>query len=498
MDAGTMIRRILVPNRGEIAARIARTCRTMGIETVLAHAEGDVSPQARRLFDELISLGSAEAAQSYLNVGQIIDAARERGADAIHPGYGFLSERASLAQACAEAGLVFIGPSADTIEKMGSKSGSRHLMKTLGVPVVPGYDGDDQQDSTLVAEADRIGFPLLVKASAGGGGKGMKIVRSRDEVANALASARREATKAFGDRTLLLERYIEHPRHVEIQILGDSHGTVLHLFERDCSIQRRHQKIVEESPAPLYGDDLRQQMTKAALAAADGVGYQNAGTVEFIVAPDGAFYFLEMNTRLQVEHPVTEEVLGLDLVRAQIEVADGKPVPWGQDSLIQRGHAIECRIYAEDPDEGFLPQTGRIEYYREPAGPGVRVDSGVGQGTGISVHFDPLLAKLIAIGRDRDEAIARLRGAMEDFAILGTRTNLSYLRRIITHTEFAAGRVSTAFVVDHEEDLRAVPAPEAASVAAVLASEGLGPGSPAKSAGTVRSSVWEMLGDWGR
>ncbi len=385
-----MITKLFVPNRGEIAVRIARACREMRITSVLGHAEGDEVPFVRRFFDEAVSLGP-----SYLDVGRVIDAARRCGADALHPGYGFLSERAELAAACDDAKIIFVGPKAESIAAMGSKAASRHLMQRLGVPVVPGYDGEDQSTDALAAHAKRVGFPLLVKASAGGGGKGMRIVRSPGELAAAIESARREATKAFGNDRLLLERYIEEPRHVEFQIFGDGRGNLIHLFERDCSIQRRHQKVVEETPAPQYADDLRKKMAAAALAAARGVDYRNAGTVEMMLTPDGEFYFLEMNTRLQVEHPITEEVVGVDLVRAQIEVAAGAPLPWPQEQLGQRGHAIEVRVYAEDPDDRFLPQSGTIAFYREPAGPGVRVDAGVGEGTVIGVNFDPMLAKLV-------------------------------------------------------------------------------------------------------
>src|SRR5258706_2520465 len=367
-----MIARIIVPNRGEIAVRIARACREMRITSILGSSDLDDISVTRPFFDEAISLG-----ESYLDVGRVIDASWAARADALHPGYGFLAERAELAAACEDAGITFIGPKADSIAAMGSKAESRHLMSRLGVPVVPGYDGAEQEVNKLTIEAERIGYPLLVKASAGGGGKGMKIVRGRDELQPQIESARREAIKAFGDGRLLLERYIEGPRHVEFQVFGDGRGNVLHLFERDCSIQRRHQKVVEESPAPRYSDELRQRMANAAIAAARGVDYRNAGTVEFIVTPDGEFYFLEMNTRLQVEHPVTELVLGVDLVRAQIGLASGLELSWTQDQIVQRGHAIEVRIYAEDPDDRFLPQSGTVAVYREPSGPGIRVDAGV-------------------------------------------------------------------------------------------------------------------------
>jgi len=478
---------ILVPNRGEIAVRIARACREMGIRSVLAHAEHDDVRFVRRFFDDAVVI------RGYLDVGSVIDAARSCGADAIHPGYGFLSERPELSAACDEAKIVFIGPKADSIAAMGSKAHSRHLMSRLGVPVVPGYDGDDQ--SVLTEEAERIGFPVLVKASAGGGGKGMKIVRSPEELVPQIESARREGMKAFGDDRLLLEKYIEEPRHVEFQIFGDARGEVVHLFERDCSIQRRHQKVVEETPAPRYSDELRQRMAQAAVAAARGVGYRNAGTVEFIVTPENEFYFLEMNTRLQVEHPITEQVVGVDLVRAQIDVANGKPLPWRQEDLRQRGHAIEVRVYAEDPDDRFLPQSGTIGYYAEPAGPGVRVDAGVSQGSEIGVSFDPMLAKLVCHAESRDAAIDRLDRALRDFTILGLTTNLSWLRRVVTHPAFREGLVSTRFVVEHEESLRRTTPEVVPAVAAVLASI---PRKREQRGAASVTSVWDALGGWGR
>ncbi|HEX9163239.1 MAG TPA: biotin carboxylase N-terminal domain-containing protein [Thermoanaerobaculia bacterium] len=485
------MKRILVANRGEIAVRIARACREARIESVHAFVEGDDTRFVRRFFDDAVPVSS------YLDVGAVIDAARRANADAIHPGYGFLSERAELAAACAEAKITFIGPKAQSIAAMGSKAESRHLMHRLGVPVVPGYDGEDQRDATLAAEAKRIGFPVLVKASAGGGGKGMKIVREAGELRPQVESARREAKKAFGDDRLLLERYIEEPRHVEVQIFGDSRGGMVHLFERDCSIQRRHQKVVEESPAPDYSDELRQKMTAAAVAAARGVKYENAGTVEFIVTPAREFYFLEMNTRLQVEHPVTELVTGTDLVRAQFAVASGQPLPWKQEQLQQRGHAIEVRIYAEDPDDRFLPQTGTIDFLAEPSGPGVRVDSGVMQGTAIGVNFDPMLAKLICSAPDRDAAIDRLDRALRDYIVLGVTNNVSWLRRVVTHPAFRAGKVSTRFLMDHEADLQRRVPEIVPLIAAALAA------SPHRQATTDNrqpssASIWDTLGPWGR
>jgi 3-methylcrotonyl-CoA carboxylase alpha subunit len=475
--------------------RIARACREAGIESVLGYSEADDIRYVRRYFDDAVPLGTGDARETYLNVARVIDAVRACGADSIHPGYGFLSERAELAAACDDAGIVFVGPKAGSIAAMGSKAESRHLMQRLGVPVVPGYDGDDQNVNTLTTEAQRIGFPVLVKASAGGGGKGMKIVRSAGELRSAIQSAQREAKKSFGDDRLLLERYIEEPRHVEFQIFGDGNGNVVHLFERDCSIQRRHQKVIEETPAPRYSDELRQRMASAAVAAARGVDYRSAGTVEFIVTPENEFYFLEMNTRLQVEHPITEQVVGIDLVRAQLAVASGAPMPWTQDDLRQRGHAIEVRIYAEDPDDRFLPQSGRIAFYREPSGPGVRVDAGVTQGTEIGVSFDPMLAKLICHAESRDAAIDRLDRALRDYIVLGTKTNISWLRRVATHPAFRDGRVSTRFLDDHSESLIRATPDVVTAIASVLSSI-------PQRRGTTRSvgiaSVWDSIGSWGR
>ncbi len=487
MDAGRNgIKKLIVPNRGEIAVRIARACREMRIESVLAYVESDDIRFTRRFFDDAVPIAS------YLDAGAVIDAARKAGADAIHPGYGFLSERPELAAACEEKRIIFVGPTSSSIAALGSKSRARQLMQRLGVPVVPGYDGDDQSDVTLAREASRVEFPLLVKPSSGGGGKGMKIVRGSADLQSSIDSARREAMKAFGNDRLLLERYIEEPRHIEFQIFGDGNGTVIHLFERDCSIQRRYQKIIEETPAPLYTEKLRLKMARAAIAAAQGVEYRNAGTVEFLVTSDGDFYFLEMNTRLQVEHPITEAVVGVDLVRAQIEVAAGAPLPWKQKDLQQRGHAIEVRVYAEDPDDRFLPQSGTIAYYQQPSGPGVRVDSGVEQGSEISVNFDPLLAKLICHAESREACIDRLERALRDYVILGTKTNLGFLRRVVSHPAYRDARLSTRFLDDHE---MRIETPEVVPlIAAALAAKNMQPTADNRQPTT----IWESLGNWGR
>jgi 3-methylcrotonyl-CoA carboxylase alpha subunit len=434
---------LLIANRGEIACRIIRTARRLGVRTIAVHSVADRDALHARLADEAVEIGPAEARLSYLDVARILEAARETRAAAIHPGYGFLSENAAFARACHAAGVVFVGPPAEAIERMGSKSEARQLMAAAGVPVLPGYDGEDQSDGVLEAEALRLGFPLLVKPTAGGGGKGMRIVRARGELGEALAAARREALKAFGDPRLLLERFVEKGRHVEIQVFADTRGGALHLFERDCSLQRRHQKVIEEAPAPGLPAGTRAAMGEAAVAAARAVGYAGAGTVEFLY--DGReFYFLEMNTRLQVEHPVTEMITGLDLVEWQLRVADGEPLPLFQDQVTQRGHAVEARLYAEDPQRGFLPSTGRIARLRFPLDHAhVRVDTGVREGDEVSIHYDPMLAKVVAWGTDRLEAIDRLRAALEATDVDGLRTNTRFLWEILGAEAVRSGDVST-------------------------------------------------------
>jgi len=438
-----MLQSLLIANRGEIACRIIRTARRLGVRTVAVHSAADRGALHTRLADESVEIGPAEARQSYLSVERILQAARDTRAVAIHPGYGFLSENAAFARACREAGIVFVGPPPEAIDRMGSKSEARQLMAAAGVPVLPGYDGEDQSDGVLEAGARRLGFPLLIKPTAGGGGKGMRIVRAPGDLAEALAAARREALKAFGDPRLLLERFVEKGRHVEIQVFADSRGEAVHLFERDCSLQRRHQKVIEEAPAPGLQPATREAMGAAAVAAARAVGYVGAGTVEFLY--DGReFYFLEMNTRLQVEHPVTEMITGLDLVEWQLRVADGEPLPLRQDEVTRRGHAVEARLYAEDPERGFLPSTGRIERLRFPADrEHVRVDTGVREGDEVSIHYDPMIAKVIAWGADRLEAFDRLRAALEATEVDGVRTNIRFLWEILGHEAVRAGDVST-------------------------------------------------------
>ena len=438
-----MISSLLVANRGEIACRVIRTARRLGVRTVAVYSEADRNALHVRMADAAAGIGPAPARESYLNAERILQAAREHACEAIHPGYGFLSENAAFARACEAAGVIFVGPPPEAIDRMGSKSDARRLMAAAGVPVLPGYDGDDQSDAALLDAAQALRFPLLIKPTAGGGGKGMRIVRRADDFAEALAGARREAAKAFGDDRVLLERFVEQGRHVEIQVFADAHGHAVHLHERDCSLQRRHQKVIEEAPAPGLAGTTRTAMGAAAVAAAEAVRYRGAGTVEFLY--DGReFYFLEMNTRLQVEHPVTEMITGLDLVEWQLRVASGESLPLEQRAIVRNGHAVEARLYAEDPERGFLPSTGRLARLRLPAHlPHVRVDAGVEEGDEVSVHYDPMIAKLIAWAPDRTQALDRLRGALEAAEVEGVRTNARFLWQILGHAAVRAGDVST-------------------------------------------------------
>lgn len=447
------LRKCLIANRGEIAVRVIRACRELGIISVAVYSEVDANARHVQLADEAYLLGSAPAAESYLNADKLIAAAQASGCDCIHPGYGFLSENADFAAAVIAAGLTWVGPSAESMRAMGSKTAARDLMQQAGVPVVPGFQAEDADDAAFAQAAEAIGYPVLVKAAGGGGGKGMRVVRQADELTDALAGARREAAKAFGDARVFLERYIEQSHHIEIQVLADTHGNTVHLFERECSSQRRHQKIIEESPSPLLDDSTRAQMGVAAVAAAQAVGYVNAGTVEFIVTTAGEFYFLEMNTRLQVEHPVTEMVTGLDLVKLQFQIAAGEALPFTQADLRQRGHAIECRLYAEDPANDFLPAVGKLLRFVSPDAPGVRVDAGVQSGDEISIHYDPMIAKIIVQDVDRAAAIRRMQTALAQTVVLGVTTNRDFLQSLLAHPAFAAGDVDTHFVDAHIAEL---------------------------------------------
>jgi acetyl-CoA carboxylase biotin carboxylase subunit len=467
------IRRVLVANRGEIAVRVMRSCRERGIETVAVYSDVDRLAPHVLLADHAVGIGPAPAAESYLVIDKVIAACRETSADAVHPGYGFLSENEDFADACWAAGITFIGPSAEAMRKMGSKTSARATVSAAGTPVVPGDngptgDGFPTAEAALVA-ARKIGFPVLLKAAAGGGGKGMRLVATEPELAPAFEGARREATSAFGDGTIYLEKAIERPRHIEIQVFGDHHGNVVHLGERDCSIQRRHQKVIEEAPSPVVSAELRARMGSAAIAAARSVAYTGAGTCEFLVGADGGFYFLEMNTRLQVEHPITEIIYGLDLVSWQIDVAEGRPLPLTQAELDarRRGHAIECRIYAEDPVK-FLPSPGRIVHLRVPDGPYVRNDSGCYEGAEIPVHYDPMIGKLVAWGDDRGHALARMRRALDEYQVRGIETNLAFHRRCIRHAAFVAGDYDTGFIGRNAREL-APRAGEAELGAAIIA-----------------------------
>ncbi|MBI4968556.1 MAG: acetyl/propionyl/methylcrotonyl-CoA carboxylase subunit alpha [Rhodospirillales bacterium] len=459
---------LLIANRGEIACRVIRTARRLGIRTIAVYSEADARSRHVAMADRAVAIGPAPARESYLSIAAVLKAAKEAGAQAIHPGYGFLSENADFAQACQAAGIVFVGPPVEAIRIMGSKSESKRLMEKAGVPLVPGYHGTDQSDATLAEAARAIGFPVLVKASAGGGGKGMRVVREVQGLAEAIAGARREAKAAFGDDSLLVEKYLDRPRHVEIQIFADGQGRVVHLFERDCSLQRRHQKVIEEAPAPGLDPNLRASMGRAAVAAAAAVGYVGAGTVEFLKAADGSFYFIEMNTRLQVEHPVTEMITGQDLVEWQLRVAAGEPLPLQQNELAIKGHAFEARIYAEDPARDFLPATGRLVHLRPPTeGPHVRVDTGVGSGDEISIHYDPMIAKLICWDADRNRALQRLKAALADYQVVGVATNLAFLGSVAAHPAFAEGAVDTGFFERHKADLFPEPGPASERVLAL-------------------------------
>ncbi|MBJ7573790.1 acetyl/propionyl/methylcrotonyl-CoA carboxylase subunit alpha [Luteimonas sp. MC1828] len=448
-----LFQKILIANRGEIACRVIRTARRMGIATVAVYSEADADAQHVRLADEAWPIGGPRPQDSYLRGDVILDVAKQSGAQAIHPGYGFLSENADFADAVEAAGIAFIGPKAASMRRMGSKAGAKELMHAAGVPVVPGYTGEDQSPELLQREADRIGYPLMIKAAHGGGGKGMRVVRAAAEFLPALESCQREARNAFGRDRVLLERYIESPRHIEIQVFGDAHGNAIHLNERECSAQRRYQKVLEESPSPFLTPELRARMGAAAVLAARAIDYANAGTVEFIVAPSGEFFFMEINTRLQVEHPVTEMVTGLDLVEWQLRVAAGEPLPLAQDAIPRNGHAIEVRLYAEDPDAGFLPGSGRLQRLRLPAPSAhVRVDAGVVEGDVVTIFYDPMIAKLIVHDRDRAGALARLRDALADCAIDGPKSNIAFLERLVRHPAVVDGSIDTGYLDRHLDE----------------------------------------------
>ncbi|MBL6689833.1 MAG: acetyl-CoA carboxylase biotin carboxylase subunit [Pseudomonadales bacterium] len=463
------IQKLLIANRGEIACRVMRTARDMGIRTVAVYSEADADAVHTKLADEAVNIGPAPVSESYLAAERIIEAARQTGADAIHPGYGFLSENAAFAAACEQAGIVFIGPSSEAIDLMGDKARAKRAMIEAAVPCIPGYQDEDQSLETLVSAAANIGYPLMIKAAAGGGGRGMRLVDSDSELETAIDAARSEAINAFGSGELILEKAITRPRHVEVQVFGDTQGNIVYLGERDCSVQRRHQKVIEEAPCPVMIPELRKVMGEAAVAAARTVNYVGAGTVEFLLGEDMGFYFLEMNTRLQVEHPVTEEITGLDLVALQLKVASGEALGFTQDDVELNGHAIEIRLYAEDPANDFLPSTGKIEAWVEPSGPGIRVDGGIAAGGEVSPFYDPMLAKVIAYGRDREQARNRLIDALSGSALVGPATNRDFLIDALKRDEFARGNATTSFIADEygEAGYNAAPGQMDLALAAV-------------------------------
>jgi len=498
-----MFTKILIANRGEIACRVAATARRMGIKTVAVYSEADANAKHVAVCDEAVLIGPAAAKESYLRADKIIEVALATGAQAIHPGYGFLSENSEFAEACAKNGIAFIGPPASAIEAMGSKSAAKSLMEKANVPLVPGYHGDSQDADFLHGEADRIGYPVLLKASAGGGGKGMRVIEKSADFKDALASCKREAINSFGDDKVLAEKYLQRPRHIEIQVFADTHGNCVYLFERDCSVQRRHQKVLEEAPAPGMTIERRAAMGEAAVAAAKAVGYVGAGTVEFIANQDGSFYFMEMNTRLQVEHPVTEMITGTDLVEWQLRVAAGEKLPLQQSELRIHGHAIEARVYAENPEKGFLPSIGTLRHARTPVavnfelgGNGdpaaFRIDSGVREGDTISPFYDPMIAKMIVWGKDRQEALARMAQALSQYQIVGLNSNIAFLSRLIKSTAFSAADLDTGLIERHQDELFPVVKPAcmhrmALAVAALLTSEKTGGSDPWQS-----SHGWRM------
>jgi len=496
-----MFEKILIANRGEIAIRVARTCRELGIATVAVYSEADVSSPHLFAADEAVCIGPAQASQSYLNAEALISAARQTGAQAIHPGYGFLSENAAFARLVREARLTFIGPASESLAAVGNKIFARQTVTKLGVPVVPALEQPSRDPTILREQVRALGYPLLIKAASGGGGKGMRIVRHEKDLLEAVAAAEREAVSAFAEGTVYLERYIEHPRHVEVQILGDQHGTLVHLGERECSIQRRYQKILEETPSPVVSPKLREAMTTAALTVAKAAGYYNAGTVEFILDNQGRFYFLEVNARLQVEHPITEWITGLDLVREQIRIAAGERLGFTQSDIQRRGHAFECRVYAEDPARGFLPSPGTVLAWNAPAGPGIRVDSGVTARTTVSVYYDPLIAKISTWGQDREQARRRMESALRQSAVLGPTTNLPFLLDLVTHPAFVAGDTHTGFLTEHlsqwQPSLTTRHDVEAALAVAITQARNSRVTTEVSSGRQpIAASPWQQLGDW--
>lgn len=496
-----MFKKILIANRGEIAVRVIRACRELGIKAAVIYSEVDRASLHVQLADEAYLVGPAPARESYLNIERIIEIARRCQAEAIHPGYGFLAENPDFSRRCEEEGIIFIGPNSRALKLVGDKIMARRTMEEAGIPIIPGMKGVGRDLEEYVKEARKLGYPVMIKASAGGGGKGMRIVYREEDLRPALEAGMREALAAFGDESVYLEKYIEEPRHVEFQVLADNYGNVIHLFERECSIQRRHQKLVEETPSQALTPELRQKMGETAKKVLQVAGYNNAGTVEFLLDKDKNFYFLEVNARLQVEHPVTELTTGIDLVHQQIKIAAGEKLAFKQEDLKQRGHAIEGRIYAEDPARGFLPSSGKILFLQEPRGPGIRVDSGIYAGWDVPIYYDPILAKLIVWGENREIACRRMLAALKDYVILGIATTIPFLREVIGHPEFLAGRTTTNFIqkyfADWRENIREIDLRRLAQAAAAYLELNRQPAYKSEGISrTMRPSPWQTLGRW--
>lgn len=491
-----MIRKVLIANRGEIAVRVIKACREMGIETVAVYSEADVNALHVRLAEKAVLIGPPAPLESYLNIDTIIETAKSLQVDAIHPGYGFLAENSEFARRCEQEEIIFIGPTSEAMALLGDKIKSRQTMITAKVPVIPGMETKAGSLDDLAKAADVIGYPVLLKASAGGGGKGMRIVHSADDLEAAMEAGMREAKSAFGDDSVYLEKYIEEPRHVEFQVLADQHGNVVHLFERECSIQRRHQKIIEESPSVALDEELRQKMGETAIRVVKSSGYTNAGTVEFLLDKNKNFYFLEVNARLQVEHPVTELVTGVDLVKQQIKVANGEKLQLRQDDLQQKGHAIECRIYAEDPENNFLPSLGKILFVNEPSGPWIRNDTGIFSGIDVSMYYDPILAKLIVWGEDREDARKRMKTALEDYAILGIKTQVPFLKEVIEHPEFIKGNTTTDFISRFFPEWKGSQQHQKIALYAAAINSYENFGIKSSSSTQQRVTPWQTMGQW--
>jgi len=493
-----MFKKILIANRGEIAVRVIRACREMGIRSVAVYSDVDRRNLHVQLADEAVCIGEAPPLESYLNMDRIIDAAKKVGAEAIHPGYGFLAENHRFAARCEKEGIVFIGPSAKAMKLVGDKVASRKTLSKFDVPIIPGMKSVVSDIDTFQKEAARIGFPVMIKASAGGGGKGMRIVRNSKELKSAIEAGRREAKSAFGDDSVYLEKCIEQPRHIEFQVLADLHGSVVHAFERECSIQRRHQKIIEETPSTAVDPELRERMGRTAVEVVRATGYTNAGTVEFLLDPQKNFYFLEVNARIQVEHPITEMITGLDLVKWQIRIASGEKLTIRQEDLFQRGHAIECRIYAEDPANRFLPSLGTIHFMKNPEGPGIRVDSGIYSGCDVSMYYDPILAKLIAWGEDRETARKRMTQALKDYVVMGIKTTIPYLKDVMGVPDFMSGKTTTDFIENNLSDWKENDKNEylRAALTAAAVFEHTRPEFKSTPSTETTHSPWSILGNW--